>query len=72
MVLPLAPGSKGLINNQYITEEWRVQGLSLHEEGDHILELRHQGQVLARFSQTGTTVENILKVAQKAMQERRN
>ena len=61
-----------MIKDNYITEEWRQQGLRLQEEGDHILELRHQGKVIARFSQTGATVENILKVAQQALQERRN
>jgi hypothetical protein len=56
----------------YITEEWREQGLNLKEEGDHIVELRCGNQVLAKFSQTGVTPENILKVSQEILQERRN
>ena len=49
-----------------------MQGLSLHEPDDHILELRHHGQVLARFSQDGATVENILKVGQEILKGREN
>ena len=58
--------------NNLITKEWRAQGLELKEEGDHILELRHHGEVIARFSQSGATPENILKVSQRVLQERRN
>jgi len=58
--------------NNHITEEWRRQGLSLNEPDDHVLELRHHGEVKARFSQTGATVENILKVAKRVLQEGRN
>lgn len=46
--------------------------MSLNEPDDHVLELRQHGEVIARFSQTGVTPENILKVARKAMQERGN
>ena len=46
---------------QYITEEWRQQGVELREDGDHILELRKDGKVIARFSQSGATIDNILK-----------
>jgi len=58
--------------SDYITEEWRRQGLSLCEDGDHVLELRQHGKVIARFSQTGTTPENILESCRQAVQERRN
>lgn len=61
-----------MIKDNYITEEWRQQGLSLQEEGDHILELRQDGEVIARFSQTGATLENILKVAQETLKGRKN
>ena len=61
-----------MIKTNYITEEWRQQGLSLEEDGDHILELRQDGEVKARFSQTGVTIENILKVSQRVLQERGN
>ena len=55
-----------------ISPEWRQQGLSLHEPDDHILELRLHKKVIARFSQTGVTVENILKVGQQALRGREN
>ena len=45
--------------------------MSLHEDDDHILELRKEGKVLARFSQSGATPENILKVAREILQEGR-
>jgi hypothetical protein len=47
--------------NNLITKEWREQGLSLKEEGDHILNLLKDGKVIARFSQTGVKIQNILK-----------
>jgi len=50
-----------LIKPNYITEEWKQQGIDIREEGDHILELLKDGKVIARFSQTGVKVENILK-----------
>jgi hypothetical protein len=67
-----AERSSNLINSDCITKEWRLQGLKLREDGDHIVELREGNQVLARFSQTGVTVENLLKVTEEAVQERRN
>lgn len=45
----------------YITESWRGLGYEVREDGDHILELRKDGQVLARFSQTGVTIQNVVK-----------
>ena len=48
---------------QYITEQWGKQ-VELREIGDHLLELILEGQVVARFSQTGVKVENILKEIQ--------
>lgn len=53
----------------YITKEAREQGLSLHEVDDHILELRQYGQVMARFSQTGITIENFLRVIKQAVNQ---
>ena len=35
--------------------------VQLHEPDDHILELRYDDHVIARFSQTGVTIDNILK-----------
>jgi hypothetical protein len=60
---PPAPAEEWKLNsnNNLITEEFRAQGLSVKEDGDHILELRKEGKVIARFSQTGVTLDNILK-----------
>ena len=44
-----------------LTQEAQQQGLSLEEPDDHILELRQHSKVIARFSQTGVEVDNILK-----------
>lgn len=48
-----------------LSKEARQQGFSLLEPGDHILELLHAGKVIAKFSQTGVEVNNILKVTQQ-------
>ena len=48
-------------NRDLITKEWRQQGVSLREPDDHVVELVKDGQVVARFSQTGVTIDNILK-----------
>jgi len=45
--------------------EWEQQGISLTEPDDHVLELRLHGQIIARFSQTGATLENMLKEIQQ-------
>ena len=50
-----------MIKSDYITKEWGEQGLSLHEPNDHVLELLKDGKVIARFSQTGVELKNILK-----------
>jgi len=44
---------------RYITQDGRLVELS--ESDDHFIELVIEGQVIARFSQTGVTIENILK-----------
>jgi len=61
-----------LLKTNYITEEWKQQGIDIREEGDHILELLKDGKVIARFSQTGVTPENILKVAQEKLKGKEN
>ena len=61
-----------MLKANYITEEWKQQGIDIREEGDHILELLKDGKVIARFSQTGVTPENILKVAQEKLKGREN
>ncbi len=43
----------------YRTEDGRKVVLS--EPDDHVLQLEIDGQVLATFSQTGVTIDNILK-----------
>ena len=45
----------------YITERWKAQGVVLKEIGDHELELLKDGQVVARFSQTGVRIENLVQ-----------
>ena len=50
-----------MLKTNYITEEWKQQGIDIREEGDHILELLKDGKVIARFSQTEVKVDNILK-----------
>jgi hypothetical protein len=42
--------------------EYRKQGYSVEEEGDDILILRCKGKELARFSQKGVTIANIVKI----------
>ena len=48
-----------------LTQEARDQGFTLVEPDDHILELLYQGKVIARFSQIGVDVDNILKEIQQ-------
>ena len=50
-----------MLKDNFITKEWEAQGLSVKEDGDHVLELRKDGKVIAKFSHTGTTIDNILK-----------
>ena len=48
-----------------LTKEARDQGLALNEPDDHILNLLYHGEAVARFSQTGVQVENILNEVQE-------
>ena len=48
-----------------LSQERRQQGFSLNESDDHILELCYQGNVIARFSQTGAEVDNVLTEIQE-------
>lgn len=43
-----------------LTKEAQQRGLSLEEPDDHVLELRQHGKVIAKFSQTGVEVDNVL------------
>ena len=61
-----------MIKDNHITEEWRMQGLSLKEEDNHTLELRHDKNLIARISKTGIAIENNLKVSRQALLERVN
>ena len=61
-----------MLKTNYTTEEWKKLGIDVREDGDHILELLKDGKVIARFSQTGVTPENILKVAQEKLKGREN
>ena len=47
-----------------INSYWKQQGVELKEIGDHIVELYKDGQFIARFSQTGVHIDNILKEIQ--------
>jgi len=51
--------------NNVLTKEARDQGLTLNESDDHILNLLSHGEVVARFSQTGVQIENILEEVQE-------
>lgn len=44
-----------------LSPEAIADGFSITEPDDHVLELRQHGKVLARFSQTGVELTNILK-----------
>ena len=46
--------------------------MSLKEEDDHVVALCQHGEVIARFSQTGVTLENILKVARQVIRGKEN
>ena len=50
---------------QALTQEQRDAGLYLEEPDDHILVLKRGDQVLARFSQEGTSKGSIQREAQK-------
>jgi len=44
-----------------LTTEARRNGFRLEEVGDHVLHLYHYDQLIARFLQSGVSIENILK-----------
>lgn len=48
-----------------LTTVAQERGFSLEETDDHILELRQHGKVIARFSQMGVEVDNVLKEIQQ-------
>lgn len=48
-----------------LIKEARDQGLTLNEPDDHILHLLYHGEVVAKFSQTGIQVQNILNEVQE-------
>lgn len=50
-----------MVETNFITEEWRRQGFSCRHDGNEVLELLKDGKVVARFSQTGVEIDNILK-----------
>ena len=50
-----------MIDTNLITKEWKQQGVELREPDDHVVELLKDGKLIARFSQTGVSIENILK-----------
>ena len=50
------------LNQLLLLPEYRKQGYSIEEEGDDILILRCKGKEIARFSQKGATISNIVKI----------
>ena len=60
--------------NALLSQQAREQGLTLHEPDDDILELRLKAagrpeQTIARFSQTGVTIDNVMKVIKEDFSE---
>jgi len=47
-------------NESILSPEAIREGFSVTAPDDHILELRKGGNVIARFSQSGVTIDNIL------------
>jgi hypothetical protein len=45
--------------NNILNPDRVKEGWSLREPDDHILELLYQGEVKARFSQSGVTIEKL-------------
>lgn len=45
-------------------KQWEEHGVTLEEPDDHILVLRHNGEVKCRFSQTGVDPDEIIKEAE--------
>jgi hypothetical protein len=68
---PLAPlvqearRLRGLNPTDILTQDAQKRGLSLEEPDDDTLELRQHGKAIARFSQTGVEVDNVLKEIQQ-------
>ena len=65
---PLPRGENDLLDN-LITKAWAAQGIRLQEDADHILELRKDNHLIARVSQAGVELENVLRVCQDAARE---
>ena len=61
-----------MIDNNSISPEWRLQGLKLEDTSDDAVVLKCGNQVLARFSPSGVTPENLLKVSEETVQGREN
>ena len=51
----------GVGRESILSPEATRAGFSVTEPDDHVLELRKDGRVVARFSQTGVTIDNILR-----------
>ena len=57
------------MSNGILSIEAIHEGFSLQEPDDHILELLYHGNVIARFSQTGIEIDNILKEVREEIHE---
>jgi len=51
-----------------VLKEWEQYGISFTVPDDDILELRHNGKVVARFFQASVSVEEIHKEVQKIIE----
>ncbi|MQY80821.1 MAG: hypothetical protein GH158_01060 [Dehalococcoidia bacterium] len=50
--------------------EFADRGFILVHPDDHIVELRHQGELIARFSQAGATPESLQRECAKHLAEK--
>ncbi len=60
---------KGFVINGTLAPRHREAGLELVETDDHIVELRHNFEIITRFSATGVKIEEIYKEADKWLQQ---
>ena len=50
--------------------EFTDRGFTLEHPDDHIVELRHQGELIARFSEAGATPERLQRECAKHLAEK--
>jgi hypothetical protein len=57
------------LNRLLLLPLYREQGFSVDQEGDDILILRRKGKEIARFSQKGATINSVLEVVVKEINQ---